>query len=315
TVARRPAHGRVNGPATVTVTLDNQPMPVSVVGTQALNWRATLELTPGPHQLTASAAHPSGQFTTNVSVTFTNNAADTAADTYDDAGNLTQKVFKNSDGTLNRTESLVWDARGRLLKVTERDTSNNGKDWSAVYDALGRRLRTTEITVTNGVGVTAQASVMSHYFDPSVEFLELGVTENGRTTWKLLGPDLDGVYGGQNGTGGLDAIVPGPNQFNPTLSDAFGNLHAVFDQQGALQWNPSRLTGYGAVPGYRPLPLGSGSNLAAESAWRNRAPDSIGLTWMGGNWYDPESAQFLSFDTLGHGAGRSIGGHNTFNGK
>jgi hypothetical protein len=35
---------------------------------------------------------------------------------------------------------------------------------------------------------------------------------------------------------------------------------------------------------------------------------------MGGNWYDPQSAQMLSFDEVGFAAGRSIG-HNAFNGN
>ena len=62
-----------------------------------------------------------------------------------------------------------------MLKVTERDSGNNGYDWTAIYDALGRRLQTKTIPVTNNVSVTAQASIISQYYDPLVEFLELGV--------------------------------------------------------------------------------------------------------------------------------------------
>jgi len=50
------AHGRMNAhvdSATATVTVDGQPQQVAVVSTGAWNWptqwRATLELTPGPH--------------------------------------------------------------------------------------------------------------------------------------------------------------------------------------------------------------------------------------------------------------------------
>jgi hypothetical protein len=44
-----------------------------------------------------------------------------------------------------------------------------------------------------------------------------------------MGPDLDGRYGGQKGTGGLEAIVPGPDLFCPVVSDARGNVLAVYD--------------------------------------------------------------------------------------
>ena len=34
---------------------------------------------------------------------------------------------------------------------------------------------------------------LSSYFDPLVEFLELGVATTNQTIWKLMGPDLDGT--------------------------------------------------------------------------------------------------------------------------
>jgi len=219
-------------------------------------------------------------------------------------------VWKNPNGKTNRVQTLAWDARGRLYKVTDRivqysntvAVATNGVDLAATYDALGRLLRARETPVSNSVVLSSQVVVIDHYYDPQVEFLELAVSENGRTTWKLIGPDTDGVYGGQNGTGGFDALVPGPELFCPMISDAFGNLHAVYDQTHSnLTWYASRLTGYGAVPGYRPVPLGQVSaDLGAKCAWHNRAMTSVGLMWLGGNWYDPASGQFLSFDPAGH---------------
>src|SRR5205085_211236 len=89
-VSHRAAYGRLNGPATTSISLDGQPMPAEVLTTSdhlwSSQWRATLELTPGVHQLSASALHPSGLFTTNVSVWFTNNAAsETTSDSFDGA--------------------------------------------------------------------------------------------------------------------------------------------------------------------------------------------------------------------------------------
>lgn len=300
-VARRAAYGKVNGPATVTATLGGKPVAVTVTGTNALDWRATLEMTPGSHQLIAIATHPSGQFTTNRNVTVTNNAADRVEVSYNGDGQLTQRVWRTSSGLTNRTQNLSWDAKGRLYKIVERDSSNGGKDFSVVYDALNRRLRTTEIVVTNGVSLTSLPIVIAHYFDPSVEFLEMAVVENGRSTWKLMGPDLNGVYGGGNGVGGFDAIIPGPELFCPTIADIKGNLHGVFDpNHNAFMWNTGRVTGYGAVPGNRPVALGTTGNLVAKSAWRNRPMESVGYTWLGGNWYDPESGRFISPDPYGH---------------
>jgi hypothetical protein len=208
-VVQHLAYGAVNGPATVSALLDSQPLPLSLSGTQALRWLANLELTPGAHQLCAEARHTSGLFTTNATHWFTNNIGNlTATDSYDGAGNITQRVWRNPNGTTNRTLSLSWDGRGRLWKAIERDANQSGRDWSALYDGLGRLLRTTELPVTNGVANAGSAITVDHYYDPQYEFLELGVNENGLKTWKLMGPDLDGEYGGQNGTGGLDALVP-----------------------------------------------------------------------------------------------------------
>lgn len=89
-----------------------------------------------------------------------------------------------------------------------------------------------------------------------MEFLELGVTYGTKSEWKLYGPDLNGSYGGLNGVGGFDAVSPGLNQFDPTVSDARGNVLGYYDPlQGNVQWTSGRPTGYGAVPDYRPAAL------------------------------------------------------------
>jgi len=163
--------------------------------------------------------------------------------------------------------------------------------------------------VTNANSLTNQALVIDHYYDPEYEFLEVGVNEGGHVTWKVLGPDTDGTYGGQNGTGGFEAIVPGPTLFCPIISDIQGNLLAIYDPKhsGNLNWFPSRETGYGAVPGCRPVPIGQvGPDLGAKYAWRNRAMASIGLVYMGANWYDPTAGQFVSPDSGGHGSSPNL---------
>ena len=87
---------------------------------------------------------------------------------------------------------MTWDSFGRLVKVAQ--TSYNDYNWSAIYDGLGRRIKTS-------YGVNS--SPASYYYDPEVEFLELGHDNNGRT-WNLYGPDRSGTYGGAQGIGGLE---------------------------------------------------------------------------------------------------------------
>lgn len=300
-VIQRSVYGRVNGAASLTIALDGKQMPFRVWGTTnglwTNQWATTLTLTPGAHQLVATAKHPSGLFTTNTVAYYTNNATDTVQNVYSAEGALTLRVWKTGAGSTNRTQTLAWDAKGRLYQVVERDDQTNGFNWQAVFDGLGRRIQTTTTLVTNGTAITGQASTISQYYDPEVEFLELGVTVAGKTTWKLNGPDLDGIYGGLNGTGGLDATVPGDAQFLPTISDARGNIHAFYNVgTSTTVWNTNRPTGYGFVPGFAPPPLGFGGSLVQASAWRGRWMDITGCINLGARPYRPETGAFESYD-------------------
>jgi RHS repeat-associated protein len=294
-----PAYGHVNGQSVLlSAWLDNQPVSISVVGTNAMQWRAMMEVSPGAHQLKVSALHPSGFFTAWATNSFTNSLAyQTTADSYDNAGNITNRVWKNPSGIAERTQTLSWDARGRLHQVIDRDTNSSGYNWSAVYDPLNRRLSTTTVLVTNGVASTAPPQTINSYFDPQVEFLELGVSYGDQTVWKLYGPDLDGTYGGMNGTGGLDGVSPYLNLFNPTISDFRGNILAEVTN-GVVSWNPARPTGYGAVPGYRPAAFANGADMAQSSAWRGREVDITGYYQIGLRPYDPISGRWLTYDSV-----------------
>src|SRR5207302_10783372 len=104
--------------------------------------------------------------------------------TYDGNGNVTQRVWVNSLGQTNRTQTLTWDAFDRLLAVTDRDALTNGFNWTAVYDALGRRLRTINVLVLTNVLVTTlnssnAVSEVDSWYDPQITYLEVGVTVNG----------------------------------------------------------------------------------------------------------------------------------------
>jgi len=306
-VAQRQAYGQVNGIATVTALLDGNPMPVTTIGTNALQWRAELELLPGAHQLIVNAVNWSGYYTASATNTFTNNAADRVQEAFSGNGEVTNRVWVNSSNQTIRTQSLSWDAKGRLHSVTDLDSGTNGFTWVAIYDPLGRRLQTTTIMVTNGVSASTLPQTINQFFDPGVEFLELAVAVNGVLTAKVYGPDANGVYGGMNGVGGLEAVSSGLQNPSPIVSDIRGNGYALFSfPQGTLNWFPSRVTGYSAVPGYRPLPLGDGADLAAASAWRGKWADFTGFYQIGARPYRPITADWLSADPLGHSTAPSL---------
>ena len=297
-VAQRQAYGFLNGTATMTALLDGNQMPVTTVGgNDNYEWRAQLQLTPGSHKLIVNAQNWSGYYTASATNTFTNNAADRTVDSYSGNGEITNRIWLTSSGLTNATQSLSFDARDRLHSVTYLDSNTNGYVWSAIYDGLGRRLSTTTTFITNGVVQTNFARTISQYFDPQVKFLEVAETDGGITTLKFYGPDANGVYGGMQGVGGLEAVVSGPSAASPVINDLRGNALALDDlTKGSVTWFPSRTTAYGAVPGYAPIPLGDGSKIAQSSAWRGKWPDITGMYWLGDRMYIPAEGRWLSFD-------------------
>ena len=306
-----PAWGRVNSAnATINALLDGHPVPVykvnySYSGQATNQWRSALELMPGAHQLTVSATHPSGQFWTNASIWFTNNSSGLiAADAYDAVGNVTQRVWRASSGATNHVQNIFWDGLNRLTMVTDFDSQTNGYQWRAIYDSLNRQVGSFFYLVTNGVTATDQINVSYH--DPLYEFLELGTDVEGWQTWRIYGPDLDGRYGSLNGVGGLDAVSTDPVTFSPVVSDVRGNVLGVVTNNGTVLWNASRPTGYGAVPGYRPLTIAKDVPLVQSIAWRGRWSDVMGWVNLGARYYDPVSGKFLNADPMGHEASPSL---------
>ena len=53
----------------------------------------------------------------------------------------------------------------------------SGQDWVAVFDGLGRKVRTITTLVVSNTPITSPADAVStvdSWFDPLVEFLEVG---------------------------------------------------------------------------------------------------------------------------------------------
>ena len=93
----------------------------------------------------------------------------------------------------------------------DQATGLSGSDFTAVYDGMDRRIRTLHQPIAGGANAGRPTAITSFY-DPQVEFLELGlgVAQGSGTlfrTWKIFGPDLNGSYGGLQGIGGLEAII------------------------------------------------------------------------------------------------------------
>jgi RHS repeat-associated protein len=188
------------------------------------------------------------------------------------------------------------NAPNRLVSVNLRDSSNNGNNWTTVYDGLGRRAQTAFQNVTNNVP-TGAVTTLTYYYDPQVEFLELGLLD-GTRAWKVYGPDRNGVYGGLEGCGGLEGYVDETGgSITGSVNDYFGDSVGQVTATTGGKFNAA-LGGYGALPG---------SGLVDISPeWRGRYLDWTQFCCMGARYYDPLSGRFLSADPLGNAASMSL---------
>jgi RHS repeat-associated protein len=273
-------------------------------------WSINLDLTAGSHTLTANAVDSSGMFTATANSSFTVKSAGSSASTgqvtstYDADGNVISRSWGSG-----LTQTLTWDAFGRLIKVSQRDSANNGYDWTAIYDGLGRRLLTAQQPVANNVAGGA-TNVTTSIYDPQVEFLEIGVAVSGTKAWKVYGPDLNGKYGGLQGTGGLEAVIlDADGTTTGVINDQFGNGVATVTGTGSgatVTWNATRVGAYGPLPGIQAQTLTDVTQVAAATAWRSRRIDPTGFYWLGARYYEPTSGRFLSADPMGQAASPSL---------
>jgi RHS repeat-associated protein len=213
---------------------------------------------------------------------------------YDSQGRLART---SSSGA---TQALTWDSFGRLIKVADKNST-----WSATYDGLGRRIKTS-----------SQGATFLHYYDPEVEYLELGHAALHESTshswwygtmhkqslsysWNLYGPDRSGLYGGAQGIGGLEASSDQGNRI--AINNFFGDTLGLMTS--------SLFTPYTAIlGGYGPMPGSDEVNSNLEPQWRGRYQDETGLVYMGARYYEPNSGRFLSADPLGHNSSLSYSG-------
>ncbi len=261
------------------------------------NWSFTLSaVQPGLHSLEAKATHPSGYVASDTSSFNVKGVSEAVHTTYDLAGNAISIT-----GQSNRV--LTWDWLGRLTKITQDEANHQGFIWTATYDGLGRRLKTTHQKVESALP-SGTVTTTSSVYDPEVEFLELAATINGTTALKLYGPDLDGIYGGLQGIGGLQAVLIGTTA-TPFINDAFGNAIGTKTAAGVV-WKKTTVGGYGALPGSFTTAAANAGGLADATLWRGKRVDETGLYWLGARYYMPDGGRFISADPAGNASSISL---------
>jgi RHS repeat-associated protein len=128
--------------------------------------------------------------------------------------------------------------------------------------------------------------------------------------WKVYGPDLNGRFGGLQGTGGLEAVIlDADGTTTGVINDQFGNGVATVSGTGSsasVTWNTTRVGAYGPLPGIVPQTLTDVTQLAPATASRSRRIDLTGFYWLGARYYEPTSGRFLSADPMGQAASPSL---------
>ncbi len=290
----------VNGQSTLSAWLDNRPIQIMDVGTNAMQWRTFLELTPGSAPVAASALHPSGFYTAWATNSFTNDKGlyQVAADSATTAtGNITNRIWRNASGAINRTQSLSCDAKGRLraghANATPTTPVSSGRPsmtgWSSGWPRppcsyptgcpprFPRRW-SIRISIRRWNSLELGVSLSSA---PEVEFLEAGTSPSIQTDLEALyGPDLNGTYGGENGTGGFEGVSPYLNPFSPVISDARGNILAEVTNGRAL------LDAVMAHAVTAPSPVTGPWPLATGWTWPSPPPGA------GAKWTSPGTTHF-----------------------
>jgi RHS repeat-associated protein len=263
-------------------------------------WRARLELGKGVgHTNIARAHHPSGQVIGAKTNNYSVQSFDYQNSAYDLSGFTTQRVLR-ADTFFNtnvvRRQALTWDSWGRLVKATERDDLSDGFDWVGTYDGLGRLLRSTYTPVNSNAAASTLKVTVDSWYDPQVEFLEIGVAVNGQRWWKVYGPDISGGYGGMQGAGGLDAVIREMDGYTVGLVNDYSGNALARVESGQVIWTETRFSGYGPVAGSPAAYLDRNVNIAEAVSWRGWRIHPMGWFYHGARWYDPNSSRYLSFD-------------------
>jgi len=225
---------------------------------------------------------------------------------YDLRSLLIQAIQTYTDGSVAPVTvvSGEFDGYGQLTQEQQLIGGAVIQQFDQSWDG---RLEVRQAAVAGGVAETP--NIIRSGYDPLVEFLELSVSFDDTLLWKVFGPDANGIYGGLNGIGGLEALVLADAPSTPiyTINDTFGNIIGSVGSEG-LEWSKVRVGGYGPLPGIAANRFDEASDLADPNlwAWRTRSVDLTGFINCGARYYEPLGGRFLSPDPLGHGSSMSL---------
>lgn len=177
-------------------------------------------------------------------------------DTYDDAGNT---LTRTTDGD---TQTLEWDAEGRLQTVTRDDATDE-----YVYTADGDRL------------LRRQGASTTLYLPGGQELTLTGTTTSAIRSYTFAGMTI----ASRNGIGTANLTTQ--------ISDHHGTpLVAINNSTNTAirRYQDPFGIDRGAMPTVWPH----------ENGFLNKPKDTTGLTHIGARYYDPQAGQFISPDPI-----------------
>ena len=170
-------------------------------------------------------------------------------------------------------KKFEWDPWARLIKVSDHSFT-----WKASYDALGRRLQTHYTQGWNSPIITTS------FYDPEIEFEEIGVKIGDKTFWKFFGPN------------GCDAVQEEGGDTLYLMQNALGQLLGVVSSQGTRYCN--KLPSAYGYQSSTPFIATDVYAYALSLSWQSKQQDPTGLIWLGERYYDPSSGIFISPDPV-----------------
>ena len=136
------------------------------------------------------------------------------------------------------------------------------------------------------------------------QFEEVAVTVSGQRNWFVHGPDLNGTYGGMQGTGGVEAVYSPANGYTCSiLNDVYGNSVFDFVTYGGnyqIHWNPVLCSAYGPIYSTAPTPVNGVYIFGVFLNYRGHFVDGIGSYHFGENDYGYQSGTWQKPDPFGH---------------